>query len=410
MNENILRKYARLAVCSGANVQPGQLLVISSSVKDYQFTKLCVEEAYKVGAGAVSVEWDYEDITKMRFQYCSIETLTEVPQWSFDKRKWAQDKGCCFLHIESDTPGFMADVDQNKIREARMAAMKVMYPLREYTMANHGQWCIVALPSVGWAKKVFPEMNDEDAVNALWDAILKSVRISEDNDPVAEWKQHDEDLAKHCQLLNELHFDKLHFTNSKGTDLYVGLVKKHCWAGGSCFSTKGVEFNPNMPTEEVFCMPDKNNVEGVVYASKPLDYSGKVIENFWFRFEKGAVVEYGAEKSEDALKNLLDTDEGSKHLGEVALISYHSPISLMNILFYNTLFDENASCHLALGEAYPENIVGGTEMSPEQLAAEGANNSHNHVDFMFGTEDMKVVGIKEDGSEVVVFENGDFII
>ncbi len=253
-------------------------------------------------------------------------------------------------------------------------------------------------------------MSEEDAVNALWQAILFSVRVREDNDPVKEWEQHDKELLEHCDVLNSHQFKALHFENSKGTDLTVGLVKNHIWVGGGCSTPEGVFFNPNMPTEECFCMPDRNNVNGKVYASKPLNYAGKLVEDFWFEFKDGKVVDYGASNGREALTQLLDTDEGARHLGEVALISYDSPISNLNILFYNTLFDENASCHLALGRCYPENVAGGIEMSDEELLEVGGNNSMEHVDFMFGTSDMTVTGIKEDGSEVTVFANGNFAI
>jgi len=409
MNKELLRKYAKLAVCSGANIQPGQLLVITASVKDYEFVTMCVEEAYKAKASLVHVDWSNEDNDKLTYEYASIETLTEVPQWKYDKREYAQNKGCAYLHIISDTPGLMKDIDPEKIKAARIATMKKMKPLREYTMANRGQWSIVALPSSGWAKRVFPDLEETAAIEALWKAIFTSVRLSENNDPVAEWKEHDEKLAHYAEVLNNHQFEKLHFKNSIGTDLYVGLVKNHVWAGGASFTDKGVIFNPNMPTEEVFCMPHKDNVEGKVVASKPLSYSGKVIQDFWFEFKKGRVENYGAKTELATLTDLLNTDEGSRHIGEVALISYNSPISLMNVLFYETLFDENASCHLALGDSYPENVEGGLEMNEEQLAAAGGNSSMNHVDFMFGTKDMSVVGIKEDGSEVTIFENGNFV-
>lgn len=409
MNEILLRKYARLAVRTGANIQPGQLLVINASVKDHEFAKMCAEEAYLAGAGEVLVDWSCEGLTLLSYTYCSIDTLTEIPDYIYDKRKYAQDKGCAYLLIASETPGLLADIDPEKIQASYIAAMKKLKPLQEYTLASHGQWSVIAVPSVGWAKKVFPDKTEEDAVKSLWEAILMTVRIDEENDPVVEWNKHNEKLSRYCEILNDYNFEKLHFESSNGTDLYVGLVKNHLWKGGSGLTTKGIVFNPNMPTEEVFSMPDKNNVHGKVVATKPLSYSGKLIENFWFEFKDGKVVNHGAEKELETLTNLLDTDEGSRRIGEVALISYDSPISLSNILFYNTLFDENASCHLALGQAYPDNVKGGTEMTEEQLTEAGANASMNHVDFMFGSEDMKITGIKADGEEVAVFEKGNFV-
>ena len=410
VSEKLLRKYAKLAVCTGANVQKNQLLVITANVRDYRFVEMCVEEAYAVGAGKVMVDWSSEANTLQSYLSETKESLTDIPQWVYDKRKDAQDRGCCYLHISSATPGLLKDVDTDKIVAYQTVAGKMFEPLRTYTMANHGQWSIVALPSLGWAKKVFPDKSDDDAVQALWDAILMSVRVSEDNDPVEEWKKHNETLAKHNSLLNELNFKELNFKNSLGTDVTIELVEGHIWAGGVEKSTKGVYFNPNMPTEETFTMPHKNGVNGKIVATKPLSYQGKVIDEFWLEFEDGKVVNYGANKEYDSLKSLIEYDEGSCRLGEVALISYDSPINNTGILFFNTLYDENASCHVALGAAYPMNLKDGTTMSKEELSNVGANVSMTHVDFMFGSEDMHIEGIKEDGTRVVVFDQGNFVI
>ncbi|MCR5212673.1 MAG: aminopeptidase [Lachnospiraceae bacterium] len=409
-NEGLLKKYALLAVRAGVNIEKGQLLVIKASVRDHEFVEFCVKEAYEAGAGKVSVQWNDEQISHMGYEYETTESLSFVPDWIVERTRYEQEKGAAYLTIDSSTPGLMADIDQDKIQAVRLENMKKMKPFQAYTMNNIGQWCIIALPGEKWAKKVFPEKEGKEAVDALWDAILESVRITKDNDPVAEWKAHDEELARHCRLLNDLNFDRLHFVSELGTDLFVGLVKDHIWSGGGSYSKSGTFFNANMPTEEVFCMPDRNRVDGKVFASKPLSHGGKVIEDFWFSFKDGKVVDYGAKKEKDALTKLLDTDEGSRHLGEVALISYDSPISNQNILYFNTLFDENASCHLALGRCYPENIKGGEEMSEEELLSHGGNQSMNHCDFMFGTEKMSVTGIKDDGEEVEIFRDGNFVI
>lgn len=409
-NEGLLKKYASLAVCTGINIEKGQLLVIRASVKDHEFVELCVKEAYEAGAGKVSVVWNDENISHMSYEYETTESLSFVPDWVVERTRYQQERGAAFLTIDSETPGLMADIDQDKLQTVRLEYMKRMKPFQAYTMNNIGQWCIIALPGKKWAKKVFPEKGEDEAVDALWEAILQAVRINEDNDPVAEWKAHDEELMRHCKLLNEYNFDRLHFVSELGTDLYVGLVKDHVWSGGGNYSKSGTFFNANIPTEEVFCMPDRNRVDGKVFASKPLSHAGKVIEDFWFSFRDGIVIDYGAKKEKDALTKLLDTDEGSRHLGEVALISYDSPISNQNILYFNTLFDENASCHLALGRCYPENIKGGEEMSEEELLSHGGNQSMNHVDFMFGTKEMRVTGIENDGTEVEIFRNGNFVI
>ena len=408
VSEKVLRKYAELAVKMGSNVQKGQMLVISSDVRNHEFVNLCVEEAYKAGAGSVIVDWSSEHDTKWKYEYMSKEDLCEIPQWAYDKREYVQKKGCCFLSISSATPGLLKDIDSEKILASQMAASKVFKPLQSYTMANEGQWCVIAVPSEGWAKKVFPDMDVKDAVKALWDAILMSVRVSEDNDPVAEWEKHNAEILGHSKALNDYNFKALHFTNELGTDLTLELVENHIWAGGCEEAGNGAIFNPNMPTEENFCMPYKYGVNGKVVATKPLNYQGKLIDGFWMIFKDGKAVEFGAEKEEEALKNLIEFDEGSAYLGEVALISYDSPINNTGILFYNTLFDENASCHLAVGRAYPMNVAGGTQMSEEELSAAGANNSMTHVDFMFGSRDMHIDGIRKDGTVVPVFRNGNF--
>ncbi len=409
MNTEILRKYASLAVNIGVAVKEDQLLVINAQVRDYEFVRLCVEEAYKAKAKRVIINWSDSDINHLDFLNCSTETLCDIPQYQYDARKYAQDNGCCYLSIASDIPGLLADVDSNKMKAFQKARGKMFADLMHYTMANHGQWCVIALPNKAWAKKVFPELDEQEAYDKLWAEILKTVKVNENDDPITLWQEHDAKLKKHCEILNNYNFKKLHFTNSLGTDLYVGLVKDHVWVGGSSETIDGTVFEANMPTEEVFCMPDKLVTSGVVYASKPLSYNGKLIDKFSLKFENGKVVEHHAEVGEDVLTGILDTDEGSRYLGEVALISYDSPISLSNILYYETLFDENASCHLALGDSYPENVKGGTLMNEEQLKQLGANSSNEHVDFMFGTRDLNVTGIKENGEEIVVFKEGNFV-
>ena len=410
VKKETLQKYADLAVRIGANVQPNQLLVINGSVTDYEFIRMCTNSAYEAGAKEVIINWSDEQVALATYMNASLETLCEVPQWSIDKAQWTQDNGAAFLHVISDTPGLMKSVDPHKMQSAQMARMKKTAHLQKYTMNNEGQWSIVALPSAGWAKIVFPDLDEDAAVEKLMDAILMSSRVSDDNDPVEEWKKHNHEVTEHSRILNEHNFKFLHFKSETGTDLTVELVKNHVWAGGCEETTKGVIFNPNIPTEENFCMPYKYGVNGKVVATKPLNYQGKLIENFWIEFKDGKAISYGAEKEADTLKNLIEFDEGSAYLGEVALISYDSPINNTGILFYNTLFDENASCHLALGRAYPMNVKNGTSMSDEELKAAGANSSMTHVDFMFGSRDMHITGTKENGETVVLFDHGNFII
>ncbi len=402
-------KLARLAVRKGVNVQKDQPLVVRASVRDYAFVRLVVKEAYEAGAKSVSVNWADQEISKMGFTYESEETLAEIPDWIHEQTKSRQEAGSCFLSIISDKPGAMADVDPKKLGAYQRAYYQKMGDLQAYTMNNIGQWCVIGIPSMEWAKVVFPELPEEEAFEKLGDAIFSVTRVGEDNDPVADWDAHDAELIGHAEKLNAYNFKELHFTSELGTDVTVGLVQDHIWVGGGCFTPNGVYFDPNMPTEECFCMPEKTAVNGKVVASKPLSYNGKVIENFWFRFENGKVVDFGAEKEEEALKHLLEFDEGSSYLGEVALVPYDSPISQSGILFFNTLYDENAACHLALGRPYPENLKGGIEMSEEELAAHGANSSLQHEDFMFGTKEMQIDGICYDGTVVPVFRNGNFV-
>lgn len=408
VTQDTLQKYAELAVRIGVNVQPGQLMVLTSPVDCAFFARLCVEEAYRAGAGEVRINWVDEHMDKLRYKYEEQESMTAIAPWRIQQKQDDIDRRCCFLHLKSTTPGLLADIPGKKLQAVRVAEELAFERFEPYTMANHGQWSIVAVPSAAWAKKTFPDMEEQEALDTLWNAVLKGVRIGEDNDPVAEWKAHIADLAENSRKLNDYHFQALHFQNSLGTDLTVGLAKGHIWEGGSCRADNKAVFVPNMPTEEVFTAPDKYHVNGRVYATKPLNYQGKMIQGFWFDFKDGKVCDYGAETGEDVLKNLVEFDEGSAYLGEVALVPDDSPISRSGLLFLTTLFDENASCHLALGASYPENIKGGAVMDREQLEAAGANQSKEHCDFMFGSADMQIDGILPDGTEVPVFRNGVF--
>ncbi len=410
INQNLLQKYAKLAVCVGANVQKDQTMIIKCATDNAYFARMCVEEAYKAGAKKVFVDWTDELITKTILEHESVESLETIPEYRVAQSNYMVEQGACILNIYAETPGLLKNIEPEKLQRLSMAFSKAFKNAQEYTMGNHGQWSIVSIPTVGWAKEVFPNDTEEKAMEKMWEAILMSVRITEDNDPVEEWSKHNENLAHYSKTLNELNFKSLHFKNSIGTDLTVELVENHIWCGGAEHSTKGVIFNPNMPTEECFTMPLKTGVNGTVCATKPLNHHGKLIEDFKVEFKDGKVVSFSAKKEEETLKSLVEFDEGSCYLGEVALISHNSPISNSNILFLNTLFDENASCHLAFGAAYPMNVKGGTSMSKEELAKAGANDSLEHSDFMFGSADMSVIGTTQSGKEVVVFKDGNFVI
>lgn len=410
MNQLLLEKYAKVAVQIGANVQKGQRLIVNSSTETRELAREIARQAYLVGAKSVEIIWNDAYVSRYGYLYQETEELQNVPNWIVERYHHYVNEGACLISITSPITGINEGVDATKIQKANVAASKAISFFRNHTMGNHTQWCVIAAPNAVWASKVFPELSKEEALKALWNAILKASRISETNDPVKEWEEHNTILAKHNKILNDYQFDALRFKNGLGTDVEVKLVKNHIWCGGVEHSTKGIEFNANIPTEETFTMPHKYGVNGKVVATKPLDYQGNLIDNFWLEFKDGKVVAYGAKKHEATLKNLLESDEGSSRLGEIALISHDSPISNSGILFLNTLFDENASCHMALGRAYPINVVNGVSMSPEELENAGYNNSLVHCDFMFGSSDMSIKGITEDGREIEIFRNGNFII
>lgn len=409
MDKKLLQKYASLAVKVGVNVQKNQILVINSPVECRELTRHLVEEGYKAGASYVLVRWNDDDINKTYYTYASEEVMGMVPNYVIEQFKYIVDEKAAVISISAPTPGLLAAVDPKKIQVSQIAAKEKVGFYQKHMMANGAQWCVIAAPTYAWAKKVFPNAKFYEVVDQLWDAILKASRVTEDNDPVAEWDKHMKTLAEHNEKLNNYNFKKLHFKNSLGTDLEVQLVENHIWCGGGETAQNGVYFAPNIPTEETFTMPHKDGVNGKVVATKPLNFQGKLIENFSLEFKDGEVINYNAERGLDGLKTLLELDEGSKRLGEVALISHNSPISNTNILFFNTLFDENASCHLALGNAYSTNIKDGTNLDEEELIKYGYNKSMIHSDFMFGSEDMEIVGYTHDDEEVTIFKNGNFV-
>lgn len=412
ISEDILNEYANLAVIVGTNVQAGQTLLISAPVEAYKLARKCSEVAYKAGAKEVIIDYNDGKKTLLDYTFMDKETLGHFPNWKVEKTKELIADDYCTLSIVGNDPDLLNGVDEDKIKSGHLARMKAMEPYRYYFTNSIGQWSIVAYPELNWAKKVFPDIKDDDkALNALWEAILKTSRV-EINKTVSNWQKHNEELFIHCNKLNEYRFKSLHFKNKLGTDLIVGLIKDHIWQGGKEMASGKykVDFNANIPTEEVFTMPDCHNINGVVFSTKPLSYNGKIIPSFNLTFKDGKVVDYDAKINKSVLESILDADEGSRSLGEVALISYNSPISNSNILFYDTLFDENASCHLALGACYPTTLKDGEKLSEDKLYQLGGNKSMNHVDFMFGSEDLEVVGEREDGEKIIVFENGNFVI
>lgn len=407
---NLLEKYATLAINTGVNVQKGQTLLIRMKAEHYEFGRMLTEAAYARGAKKVVVKFSDDHISKSHYTHQELETLAHIPKWSVDEFDEYMSEDFCSLSVYAPSPGLMAGIDDSKMSAVAKASGEALKAYREYMMSNQGQWSLVSLPTKEWANVVFPDLDDEKAQSKLLEAILYSVRIDETTDPVLLWDKHNETLKRQNTALNEYNFKSIRFKNSLGTDIEVGLAPNHVWAGGMETSAKGYTFNPNMPTEESFTMPDNQNVNGIVYSTKPLNYNGKLIDEFYLEFKDGKVVNYHAEKELETLKSLLETDEGSSRIGEIALISHKSPISDLNILFYNTLFDENASCHMALGEAYPMNVKGGTTMTRDELKAHNANNSILHEDFMFGSSDMSAVGITHDGKEIEIIVNGNITL
>ncbi len=407
MERIMLEKYADLLVRTGINIQKNQLLVVTSPIECAEFARIVSEKAYDAGAKEVIIRWLDEISEKIRFTKAADEVFDEVPEWVVPYLEGYAKKGAAFLRIAASDPELMKDVDPKKIARQNKVMSTALTAYRSRLMSNKNVWCVASIPTVPWAKKVFPESTEEEAVAKLWDAIFKAVRVDQE-DPVKSWEAHQENLNKRLSFLNDHNFKALRYKNSLGTDVYVELPKAHIWFGGGDDSADGYRFVANMPTEEVFTLPHREGVNGKLVSSMPLNHNGNLIENFSLTFKDGLVVDFTAEGGYDTLKELLDTDEGAKRLGEVALVPYDSPISNQKILFYNTLFDENASCHFALGKAYPICVEGGDEMDEAALKEAGANESLTHVDFMVGTEDLEIIGIKADGSEIVVFENGNF--
>lgn len=405
MNKTTLTKYARLIAEVGANVQKGQEVIIRAEVENCDFAVLLASECYKLGASKVTVDWRYAPLTKLNYKKRSLKTLSTVEDWEVERLKHREKTLPVLILVESDDPDGLKGVDQAKVAKSRMAVAKVTKPISD-RMSEKYQWCIAAVPGKKWAKKVFPNDSTAVAVKKLWDAILYTSRVTED--PVAAWKAHNEDLLSRSETLNKMGLKYLHYKSARGTDLKVGLNSQGIFMGGGEYTLGGIYYNPNIPTEEVFTSPVAGLADGIVYATKPLSYQGELIDNFWVRFENGKVVETGAEKNPELLDKLISMDEGASMLGECALVPYDSPINNSGILFYNTLFDENCCCHLALGRGFNNTLKGFENMTNEECKKAGINDSAIHVDFMIGSEDLQIDGITEDGKTVAIFKNGNW--
>lgn len=401
-----LEKYAELAVKVGINIQPGQTLVINAPLAAADLTRAAAKKAYEAGAKNVHVEWNDEQLTRIRFDHAPLEAFEEYPLWKAKGYEELAENGAGFLSIVAQNPDLLKGVDPNKIQTSTKTAGKAMEKFRNYTQSDKVSWTVIAAPTKEWAEKVFPDSSGEESIMKLWEAIFEATRVNLE-DPVAAWKDHSNNLISKVEYLNGKQFSKLHYQGT-GTDLTIELPKNHVWVGGGGPNEKGVNFVANMPTEEVFTAPKRDGVNGTVTSTKPLSYAGNLIENFSLTFDNGKVVDYKAEKGYDTLKQLIETDEGSHHLGEVALVPHNSPISNTGIIFFNTLFDENASNHLALGNAYAFNIQGGKTMTRDELKEHGVNSSITHVDFMIGSAEMNIDGITADGKREPLFRNGNW--
>ena len=401
-----LDNYADLLVRTGVAVQPGQELVVNAPVEAYGFTRRVVRAGYAAGARHVTVIWGDDQTARLDYENAPLEYFEHTPSWKVEQMNSLAAAGACFLSLFGEDPNALKGIDQAKPAAARRSRNAECDVWRNGLDFGHNAWSIGGVPVPAWSRVVFPDAeSDEEAQLRLWKAILSAAR-ADGGDPITAWDEHNRSFARNRGKLNAGRFDRLHYTSSNGTDLTLGMTKGHVWGGGSMTTDAGVEFQPNIPTEEVFTSPDRLRAEGVVHSALPLVHNGSIVRDFWFEFHDGAVTSFGAAEGKDVLASILDTDENARRLGECSLISKDTPIRESGLLFYNTLFDENASCHLALGTGFPECIEGGNDMSVDELLAHGVNHSHTHVDFMIGADDLDVTGIAAEGEEVPVFRDG----
>lgn len=406
MKKSILKKYAHLIVKVGANVQKGQDVLVYANVDQEEFVTYVVEDCYKQKAKSVAVRWMSDKTTKIAYKRESVKSLSYVPTWRIEREKEVNKTLPAVIYLESSDPDAYKGIDQSKFALVQRNVAPIMKPLRD-ERENKYQWVVAGLPSKEWAKKVFPNLSTKKAIEALWEAILKTSRVNDD--PIKSWNDHNADLKKRTDYLNSLNLDYLEYKSSNGTDFKVWLIKDSKFiAGGENTLGSNVFFNPNIPTEECFTSPISGKAEGIVYSTKPLSYQGELIENFSIRFKGGKAVEVHAEKGENLLREMISMDEGSCKLGEVALVPYNSPINNTGILFYNTLYDENAACHLALGIGFPQVVKDFEKHSLKEIHEMGVNDSTIHVDFMIGSKDLDIVGTTRDGKKVQIFKDGNW--
>ena len=406
MKKSILREYAKLIVRCGVNVQKGQEVLIYAGLDQPEFVAMVVEEAYKAKAGLVTVNWNYQPLTKLHARYQTVKSLGTVHEWEKAKLQHYVDSVPCRIHLISDDPDGLKGVNTAKLAKGRQLSYPILKP---YSDARNGQeqWCGAAVPGVAWAKKLFPSLSKNQAVEKLWEAILSASRVL-DGDPIENWAKHNENMANHCKYLNDLKIEKLHLFADNGTDLTVGLIAEGQFCGGGETTKSGVFFNPNIPTEECFTSPKRGEAEGIVHSTKPLSYQGQLIDKFWMRFENGKAVEAHAEIGDEVLQTMLNMDEGARYLGEVAIVPQSSPINQSGLLFFNTLYDENAVCHLAVGMGFMDCLTDYHNRTLEEGRQLGINDSMIHTDFMIGCDTMNIDAICADGRTVRIFENGQW--
>ena len=403
MKQTILRSYARLIARVGVNIQKGQDVNITCDLDQPKFVELLVDECYKAGARKVKVEFNYQPLAKLHFRHCSVTTLSKIEKWEIARMEHNVETLPCQIYLVSSDPDGLKGINQEKMAKVNRNRFPIVKPYRDQ-MDNKYQWCIAAVPGAAWAKKLFPELPKGRAMEKLWEAILFTSRVTED--PVAAWEAHDKELHQRCAYLNSLGIAELHYKGDNGTDFTVGMIPEAQFMGGGDKSLQGIFFNPNIPTEECFISPMRGKAEGIVYATKPLSYQGQLIENFSLRFENGKAVEAHAEKNEELLKKMITMDDGAGYLGECALVPVDSPISESGLLFFNTLFDENAACHLAVGRGFADTIKDYENKTLEECRALGINDSMIHVDFMIGYEGLDIDAVTRDGKTVPIFRKG----
>ena len=405
MKKSVLREYARLIVRCGVNVQKGQEVLIYAGLDQPEFVQMVVEEAYKAKAKEVTVNWSYQPLEKIHVRYQTVKTLGEVKQWQVARQQHYCDALPARIHLISDDPDGLKGMNMEKMSKARQLSYPILKPYAD-ARQNKQQWCIAAVPGVAWAKKIFPGLSKNQAVEKLWEAIIATSRVNED--PIKAWEEHNADLQARCDYLNSLGIVSLHYTADNGTDLTVGMIPQGCFRGGGETSLQGIFFNPNIPTEECFISPMRGKAEGIVYSTKPLSYQGQLIDGFSMRFEGGKVVEVHAQQGEALLQTLISMDEGAAYLGECALVPQRSPIAESGLLFYNTLFDENAACHLAIGMGFPDTIVDFENKTLDECRELGINDSMIHEDFMIGCDSMNIDATTRDGKVVPIFRAGNW--